>query len=163
MRLEVRSVWCRVIAGFVALLSASVWAQPVAPPQLLAAVHSHAEKAGVRLVVRWRHALADLNGDGVQDALVLLLDPDWCGTGGCTMLVLRGGKRGFAVLSSSSVTDAPIRVSPLKAGGWKSLIVYSRGRGDVLMRFDGARYPNNPSLLPKATAAQVRAAAVVIE
>ena len=151
------------VLGAALLGAAGVAAQPAPPPELLAAVQVHAEKAGVRQVVRWRHALVDLNGDGAKEAVVLLLDPDWCGTGGCTMLVLKGSKRGYAVQSSSSVTDAPIRVSPVVVSGWKMLIVYSRGRGDVLMRFNGKRYPDDPSLMPKASAAQIRAAALLVD
>jgi hypothetical protein len=157
-------VWRAACVWMVLLLcGATVSAPPAPPDELLAAVQLHAEKAGVRQVVRWRQALVELNGDGVHDAVVLLLDPDWCGSGGCTMLVLKGSKRGYAVQSSSSVTDAPIRVSPVVVSGWKTLIVYSRGRGDVLMRFNGKRYPDDPSLMPKASAAQIRAAARLID
>jgi hypothetical protein len=48
-------------------------------------------------------------------------------------------------------------------GGWKTLIVYSKGRSDVLMRFNGKRYPLNPSSQPKATPEQVHAAHIVME
>jgi hypothetical protein len=143
-------------------LGASASLAQEAPPALIAAVQAHAEKAGVRQVVRMRHVLADLNGDGIDDAVVLLRDPDWSGTGGCTLLVLRGDKRGYSVVSASSVTELPIRIAPERAHGWKTLIVHSAGRGDVLMRFDGKRYPANPSLLPIASATQLRGAAVVI-
>jgi hypothetical protein len=138
-------------------------AQTAPPPELAKAVQLHVEKAGEPLVARWRHALADLNGDRIDDAVVLLTDPAWCGTGGCTLVVFKGSKKGYAVQSVSSVTDVPIRVSPLATGGWKTLIVHSRGRGAVLMRFDGRRYPANPSLQPKASAAQVRAARAIVE
>lgn len=158
---EVSAVLRLVILCLAVSIGAAARAQP-APADLLRAVQLHAEKAGVRQVVRWHHAMVDLNGDGIDDAVALLLDPDWCGSGGCTLLVLRGSKRGYSVLSSSSVTDAPIRLSPIKVGGWKTLIVHSRGRGEVLMRFDGKRYPGSPSLLPKASAAQLRGAEVLI-
>ena len=157
--------WCAglAIGGLALLASGAAMAQTTAPPALLDAVQLHAEKAGAPLVARWRHALIDLNGDRIDDAVVLMTDPAWCGTGGCTLLVFRGSRRGFTLQSKSSVSDVPIRVAPLVVAGWKSLLVYSRGRGEVLMRFTGSGYPDNPSLQPKASTAQVRGALMLIE
>jgi hypothetical protein len=152
--------WC--VGAWLACAGVAAFAQAEAPPDLLRAVQLHAEKAGVRQVVSWRHALVDLNGDGSRDAVVLLLDPDWCGAAGCTLLVLKGSRRGFTVLSQSGASDAPVRLSPIVVGGWKTLLVYSRGRGEVLMRFTGTRYPVDPSQMPKASAAQIRGASALI-
>jgi hypothetical protein len=143
-------------------LAPSLGAQK-APTALLAAVQEYVEKKGEHERPQFRHALTDLNGDGSDDAIVLLLGPSWCGSGGCTMVVFRGAKDKFTFVSGSTITYEPIRVSPEKVHGWKTLIVYSKGKGDVLMRFNGARYPLNPSLQPKATSAQVGAAQVVIK
>ncbi len=145
------------------LMAGAASAQTAAPPELLQAVQAHAEKAGVPLVARWRHALTDLNGDRVDEAVVLMTDPAWCGTGGCKLLVFKGSRRGFTLQSQSSVSDVPIRVSPIVVAGWKSLIVHSRGRGEVLLRFSGTRYPDNPSLQPKASTGQIRGASLLIE
>ena len=133
------------------------------PPSLLAAVQSYVEKKGESERPMFRHALTDLNGDGRNDAIVLLLGGFWCGSGGCNMIVLRGTKEGFTVVSGSTITNEPIRISPEKVQGWRTLIVFSKGKGDVLMRFNGTRYPLNPSTQPKATPAQVNAAQVVMK
>lgn len=79
------------------------------------------------------------------------------------MLVFRGTKEEFSFVSGSTITFDPIRVSPEEAHGWDTLIVYSKGKGDVLMRFDGKRYPLNPSIQPKATPAQLEAAKIVMK
>ena len=79
------------------------------------------------------------------------------------MFVFRGTKDGFTFLSGSTITNEPIRISADKTAGWKTLIVYSKGRGDVLMRFNSKRYPLNPSTQPKATPTQVRVAQIVME
>ena len=79
------------------------------------------------------------------------------------MLVFRGTKDKFIFVSGSTITFEPIRVSPEKSHGWKTLIVYSKGKGDVLMRFDGKRYPLNPSMQPKAPPAQLEAAKIVMK
>ncbi len=144
------------------LMSATAQAQDP-PPALVASVQSYVETKGEVGRPMFRHAITDLNGDGIDDAIVLLLGSAWCGSGGCNMLVLRGTIEGFTTLSVSTVTNEPIRVSPEKVQGWRTLIVFSKGRGDVLMRFNGARYPLNPSTQPKATSAQVNAAQVVMQ
>jgi hypothetical protein len=125
------------------------------------------------LIVRWQRTRAqgaqktskgtDLDGDGRLDAVVLLSSSDWCGSGGCSMLVFRGMEDGFTFVSSSTVTSEPIRVSTERTFGWKTLIVYSKGKGDVVMRFDGTRYPLNPSTQQKASAAQVSTAETVMK
>lgn len=147
-----------VLAG---LGAQSAWAE--VPAALNAALQAHAERAGVRQTVRVHHALADLNGDGIDDALVLLTDPDWCVAAGCTLLVFRGSKSGYAMVSHSRAVETPIRVTSERSQGWKTLIVYAKGRGDVLMRFSGKRYPAEPSALPLANAAQRRRATAVID
>src|SRR5216683_5061459 len=122
--------------------------------RLFAAVKNYVEQRGDHATPVFRHAFTDLDGDGHPDAVVLLSSPSWCGSGGCTMIVFRGTKGGFTPVSSSTITYEPIRVSTEKKSGWRTLIVYSKGKGDVLMRFDGKRYPLNPSMQPRATAAQ---------
>jgi hypothetical protein len=153
---------CLFIVLLLQLLTQSLRAQE-APTALLTAVQDYVEKKGEHERPLFRHALIDLNSDGSDDAIVLLLGPSWCGSGGCTMLVFCGTKDKFTFVSGSTITYEPIRVSPEKAHGWKTLIVYSKGKGDVLMRFNGERYPLNPSMQPKATPAQVDTAQIVIK
>lgn len=133
------------------------------PPGLSAAVQAFAEKRGDPVLPPFRHALTDLDGDSRDDAVVLLQGRNWCGSGGCTLLVFRGTNGDFAFVSGSTITREPIRISTDKRKGWKTLIVYSKGKGDVLMRFNGKRYPLNPSSQPKATPEQVHAAHIVME
>ena len=144
------------------LLATTLRAQD-APSGLTEAVQAYVEQQGVHERPQFRYALADLDGDGRADAIVLLLGGDWCGSGGCNMLVFRAAANGFTLVSASTITKQPIRVSPEKSHGWKTLIVFAKGRGDVLMRFNGTRYPLNPSAQPKATAAQESAAQVVMK
>jgi hypothetical protein len=152
-----------MLIPFALLLVAQTTQPPPVPPALAAAVQRHIAAEGAHELPVLRHALADLNGDGRDDAVVLLTGSDWCGSGGCTMLVFRGTPAGFAYVSGSTITYDPIRILPEKVRGWYTLVVYSKGRGDVLMRFDGTRYPLNPSRQPKASQAQVRAARVVLQ
>ena len=95
----------------------------------------------------------DLNGDGTQDAVVVLSTSYWCGTGGCTMLILEGQKdKSFRLVSESSLVRPPVMVSDAKTNGWQDLIITVSGGGmpakTVAMKFDGKKYPPNPSDLP---------------
>ena len=78
------------------------------------------------------------------------------------MVIVRGTPEGFLPVSSTAITRTPVRVAPELRSGWHTLIVQARGKGDVLMRFDGQRYPGNPSMQPKASLAQVNASHVLI-
>jgi putative lipoprotein len=100
-----------------------------------------------------RTAQIDLNGDGLQDALVLLENPMYfCGTGGCTMLVFKATKLGFEFVSLSTLIRSPVLVSETKTHGWRDLIVEVSGGGmapkQVALKFTGGKYPLNPSALP---------------
>ncbi len=142
------------------LLAAVATAQDV-PAPLAAAVRQFAKAPGAPGPT-FDHALVDLNGDGVADAVVLITDREWCGSGGCTMLVFRAAGNGFALVSRSTITREPIRLSPETAHGWRTLIASSNGVGEVLMRFDGNGYPLNPSVQPKASRNQIAAARLLI-
>lgn len=112
------------------------------------------------------YALIDLNGDGIPEAVVLINDPHYCGSGGCTMSVLRGGGSSFAYISGSTVTREPIRVLAESRFGWKTLSVSVAGGGaqpgEAVMRFDGKRYPPNPSMQPYAGATDLTGATILV-
>ena len=143
-------------------LTATVYAQH-APSGLMSAIQDYVGKKGHQERPPFRQALTDLNADGQVDAIVLLLGSNWCGSGGCNMLVFRGTNDGFTFVSASTITNEPIRVSPENTQGWKTLIVHSKGKGDVLMQFNGTHYPLNPSLQSKATTGEVEAAEVLLK
>jgi hypothetical protein len=102
----------------------------------------------------YKHAFADLNDDGVDDAVVLITDNQYCGSGGCSFVIFKGVSGGFKVVSSSTITREPILLLPEKKKGWHTLSLYVAGggakSGQVMMRFNGKRYPGNPSTRPKA-------------
>src|SRR4051812_39092970 len=82
--------------------------------ELVAAIKEHYKDSATRSFL---HAYKDLDDDGILDAIVLMRDPNSCGSGGCNMLVFRGSKTGFAFLSASTITNEPIRVSAEKSAG----------------------------------------------
>lgn len=140
--------------------------KPVASPddQVASVIAKFSEQADID----YQQARVDLNNDGIDDVLVLLQGQEWCGSGGCTFLVLEGlkgsgegGLTAYKILSQSTVTRPPIRVSERANEGWKNLIVYSDGE-ERLLAFDGKRYPPNPSLESVASAEEREQAVLVL-
>ena len=120
-------------------------------PTLERAIKSWAKET---TLPQFKYAFADLNDDGVDDAVVLLTGRDYCGSGGCSLVIFRGVAGGFNLVSSSTISREPILLLQEKNQGWRSLSVLISGGGvspgQVLMRFNGTKYPHNPSMQPKA-------------
>jgi hypothetical protein len=126
-------------------------------PQLDKAVAAWAKSAESPT---YRSAFADLNNDATPDAVVLIADPRYCGSGGCSMAVFEGIGTEFKLVSSSTITREPVFLLDSSRFGWRSLAVRSSGGGEpirqVLMEFDGSRYPLNPSLQATASDADLK-------
>ena len=135
--------------------SSPCWADGLRP--LSAAIHSYDKDA---VTAGYRYAQVDLNGSNQIDALVLLRG-SYCGSGGCTLLIFRGSPSGFKLVSSSTISNEPIGVLNEKNHGWRTLLVTARGVGPVLMRFNGAKYPLNPSTQTAATKEQIVSATIL--
>lgn len=88
----------------------------------------------------------DLNQDGNDEIFVRFMSPYFCGTGGCTFLLL--DKYG-EIITKFTVTRAPIFVEPSAKNGWSLLLVKDAGVFKELI-FDNGSYPSNPSMLSKA-------------
>ena len=88
----------------------------------------------------------DLNDDGNEEIFVRFSSPYFCGSGGCTFLLL--DKYG-EIITKFTVTRAPIFVEPSKVNGWSLLLVKDDGVFKELT-FNEGSYPSNPSMLPKA-------------
>ena len=109
---------------------------------------------------QFRYAFVDLNGDLVQEAVVLIAGPGYCGSGGCTLVVMKREDDRLKVFSSSTITREPICIAAEDRQGWKSLVVTVGGGGgpdgQAVLRFDGSRYPMNPSMQPLATKSELQ-------
>jgi hypothetical protein len=127
------------------------------------AVDAWAVAHDVLLTPAYRQALADLDDDRRADAVVLLSGPDWCDSSGCRLLVFRGTTAGFEFVSATTGADPSVRVSSTKSNGWHSLVVGSRGRGNVLLPFDGTKYPSSAADAEKISSGQARAAKTIID
>ncbi len=144
-----------ILAFALVFLASAAWAQDTA---VATAAYSYLESRGDNSHPDLRVFSSDLNDDGRSDAIVLLTGNEWCGSGGCNMLIFKGTDKGFVFVSSSTITQEPLSLLSEKQHGWHTLVVTSGGTGRVLMRFNGHQYPSNPSLQPKAKAALVQEA-----
>jgi len=102
---------------------------------------------------RYSSAFVDLDNDGVKEVIIYLSGRDWCGSGGCVMLILKPDNSTYRVVTKTTVTRLPIRVLRTRSNNWLDLSVVVRGGGiqpsyEAKLSFDGKTYPNNPSVSP---------------
>lgn len=92
------------------------------------------------------YAEFDLNRDGKNEYLVALTSPYFCGSGGCSGLIMNSD---FTVNTKLTVTDYPIFVSNIfLTNGWFDIFAKS---GDTFhrLKYNGKQYPGNPSVEPE--------------
>lgn len=71
----------------------------------------------------------DLDGDLDEDGIVYLIDPAFCGTGGCPVYVSRQGVGGMNVISTIGPAQLPIYALAKGADGWHELGITVGGGG----------------------------------
>ncbi len=91
----------------------------------------------------------DLNGDGTPEAIVHVVGPHLCGTGGCNTHIFARHGGGYRLVSTIEVSRPPIIASPRRAHGWRNLIVFVAGGGILRgyyaeLQFNGKTYPDGP-------------------
>jgi hypothetical protein len=74
-------------------------------------------------------AFRDLNGDGVPEAIVYLIGKQWCGSGGCNLLVFQKSGASWKLITKMTITNPPIRMIDTKTNGWHNLGVWVQGGG----------------------------------
>lgn len=96
----------------------------------------------------YEFAGADLNGDGVPEAVVLFSGQDWCAATGCSLAILKDGPHGFRPVSRTVRVKPPVVVARESTNGWRDLFVSTGGAGGaplrrVRLRFSGSGYTRN--------------------
>ncbi|GAA0725014.1 hypothetical protein GCM10008905_19700 [Clostridium malenominatum] len=101
----------------------------------------------------------DLNGDGKAETFVYLVGQYVSGSGGSTALIFEGEKEDYKLISNFTLVRNPIIVSSDKTNGWNDLIMYVSGGGIEpfysQIKFDGNKYPSNPSVQPEVKTGKV--------
>jgi hypothetical protein len=103
------------------------------------------EPMGKADVVRYSVSRVDLNRDGKSEAVVHVLGNAWCGSAGCTTLILRAESDSYDVIGAIPATNLPILITKHRTKAWLDLVVSIRGRpGEPMrkgiLRFDGTVY-----------------------
>ena len=103
-------------------------------------------------VVYYYYNKVDLNGDSKPEVIVYAYGPMLGGSGGDSGLVLKEISEGYQIISKFSLMHTPVIVSDEASHGWKDIILDVFGGGIVpgkaVMKFDGKKYPSNPSVQP---------------
>jgi hypothetical protein len=116
---------------------------------------------------RYVLALQDLNGDEVPEGLVYLMGNEWCGSGGCTTLILQRNGSAWRIVRKILITRPPIYLFADTSHGWHNIGVWVQGGGiqpgyEAELRFDGTAYPSNPSMPPARRLAKIPPGELVI-
>ncbi|MGB7552731.1 MAG: hypothetical protein WBM04_00045 [Candidatus Korobacteraceae bacterium] len=124
--------------------------------------------AGTEKMTRYLAAFANLTDNGEGQVVVYLQGRQWCGTGGCTTLILVPEDSSYKVISSITVGWPPVRVLRTKTKGWHDLGIWVQGGGiqtgyEADISFDGKAYPSNPSIPPARRLTEKVAGKTVIE
>jgi hypothetical protein len=157
------------LALLVAISTAKAQAQrePAPPPTLVGSLKRFLQTLDRSRTTRYVAAFRDLNGDGIPEAIVYLVGPEWCGSGGCNMLILARDRSSWKIVTKVTITQPPIRVLTSASSGWRSLGVWVQGGGirrgyEAELRFDGHTYPRNPTVPPSRRLQGKAAGEVVI-
>lgn len=101
------------------------------------------------------------DGGKSEEDIVYVSGDYWCGSGGCTMLILEPAGSSFKILGRETIVQLPIRVLRSMHNGHPDIGVYVQGGGilsghEAVLAFNGKRYSSNPSMPParKATVTQ---------
>ena len=100
---------------------------------------------------RYRWLTYDLNGDGNKELLAQL---DWCGSGGCTLLIFDNVEQKWQFNSRITLVQTPLNLGTKSHQNWRDLVMFVSGGGAVpnqhTLQFNGTHYPLNPSVAPVA-------------
>ncbi|MCE7629159.1 hypothetical protein LZT04_15020, partial [Vibrio fluvialis] len=96
---------------------------------------------------QYRWLKYDLNGDSQPELLVQL---DWCGSGGCTLLVFQQQNQEWRFNSRITLVRTPFQLGKQNTHGWQDLMLPVSGGGAQAathrLQYNGISYPVNPSI-----------------
>jgi hypothetical protein len=99
----------------------------------------------------------DLDKDGNQEYLIGLIGPDFCGTGGCTMLVL---SHDLKKIAQFTLVKYPVYMGSDEKDdytkGYRNIYLRTGQIGYVKLFWNGNTYPRNPSTQPKFPEASIK-------
>src|SRR5215469_8863420 len=116
------------------LLLLSWFSQAQSSLALIQALQHYVGSEHERKSTAYTAALVDLRDDGSKEAIAYLSSTGWCGTGGCTLLVLAPSGASYKLITKTPIVRLPIRVLTTKTNGWHDLSVVVGGGGCLLTK-----------------------------
>ncbi len=104
--------------------------------------------------------------NGKFEEVVYVSGEGWCGSGGCTLLILEPSGSTFKVLGKLAIVQLPIRLLPSMKNGFPDIGVTVQGGGilagyEAVLSFNGESYPRNPSLPPARKVATIQGPVII--
>ncbi|SUX46067.1 hypothetical protein [Chryseobacterium indoltheticum] len=93
---------------------------------------------------RFQFFQVDLNNDGQKETFVNFFTPYFCGTGGCSMVLL---DKNFKAITKFTVMQTPLYINTNTENGWKMIFVKDKD-GFKQLVYKNGKYPSNPSIVP---------------
>jgi hypothetical protein len=157
---EIHKYWFRIVVCFMVSTARYVaQSQEPHPPtrdytlKLFLQEYLRTSRFGEDKTTRYFPAFVGLSNDSREQVVVYVTGQSWCGSGGCTMLILAAKGSSYKVITKIAITRPPIRLLNSKSNGWHDISVRVQGGGihpgyDAKLSFDGRTYPLNPSTPP---------------
>ncbi|WP_417870542.1 COG3650 family protein [Vibrio furnissii] len=105
---------------------------------------------------QYRWLKYDLTGDNQPELLVQL---DWCGSGGCTLLVFQQQNQEWRFNSRITLVRTPFQLGKHNTHGWQDLMLPVSGGGAQAathrLQYNGISYPVNPSVADVAQSEEI--------
>jgi putative lipoprotein len=111
-------------------------------------LQEYPDAASIQYSVGWVNL-----GEGEEpEAVVHVISPEVCGSGGCNTLILTQAGPMWRKVGDISVSRTPITVTTGVTNDWYDITVDIGGgggpSGTALLKFDGEAYPSNPTVEP---------------
>lgn len=114
---------------------------------------------------RYYYNKVDLNGDDKPEIFVYLVGSYFCGTGGCSAVIFESTEDEYKLISNFTIVNSPVVISENKTNGWNDIIMNVYGGGAesfyAQMKFDGKKYPLNPSMQPAFEGTEMKGTAII--
>ena len=78
---------------------------------------------------RYYYEKADLNGDGKEEIIALLIGPDFSGTGGNTLCIYKDSDKGLELTDSLNLVQPPVYILKSKHHGYNDIALEEYGGG----------------------------------
>jgi hypothetical protein len=122
---------------------------------------------GADKTTRFSSAFVKRSDGTIEELVVYISGQSWCGSGGCTLLIMEPHDSSYNVISRTSIVRLPIRVLHHTTNGRNDIGVWVQGGGlqpgyEAVLQFNGKTYPGNPTVPPARRLTEKAAGEVLI-